>query len=64
MSGTIMDSPWARLMEKCYENRGNYPVDTTDDENPALDKSFKELKAEIQAERIAKKKQSRVNKTE
>lgn len=64
MSGTIMVSPWVRLMEKCYVNRGNYPVDTTDDENPALYKSFKELKAEIQAERIAKKKQSRVNKTD
>ena len=54
MSGSIMDSPWARLMEKCYENRGNYPVDTTDDENPALEKAEAELAAEIQAERLAK----------
>ena len=50
---SITDSPWMRLMEKCYKYRGNYPVDPTDDENPALEKAEAELKAEIQAERRA-----------
>ena len=50
---SITDSPWMRLMEKCYKYRGNYPVDPTDDENPALEKGEAELKAEIQAERRA-----------
>ena len=54
MSESIMDSPWVRLMEKCYKYRGNYPVDPTDDENPALDKAEEELKAEIKAERMVK----------
>ncbi len=48
-------------MEKCYENRGNYPVDPTDDENPALEKAEAELAAEIRAERLAKAKQKNKN---
>ncbi len=54
--GSITDSPWIRLMEKCYENRGNYPVDPTDDSNPALEKAERELIREIMAERNAKRK--------
>ena len=52
MSKSIMDSPWMRLMEKCYKYRGNYPVDPTDDENPALEKAEAELKAEGMGEYI------------
>ncbi len=64
MSGSITDSPWMRLMEKCYENRGNYPVDPTDDSNPALEKAEEELEREIQAEIEAKLKKKQINRTD
>lgn len=54
MSNSITDSPWVRLMRKCHANPGDYPVDSTDDTNPAIDRAEEELEAEIQVEIRAK----------
>ena len=53
MSGSIMDSPWMRLLEKNSERPAGYKVDPLDDTYPELEKAEAELAAEIQAERKA-----------
>ncbi len=56
MSESITDSPWMRLLEKNYENRGEHRVNPLDDLTPELEREEKELLREIMAERTAKRK--------